>query len=363
MPRTVLHEFQVERLQILNEAGEVDPELEPDLDEAQLLLLYESMVRAREADQRMLKLQRQGRIGTFGPCTGQEAASCGPALALGAKDWFYGSFRELGARMMLGEPFSQYLLLHNGYEEGNHTPTAPRLLPYAVIVASQIPHAVGIAYAIKYRREEESAVVVFFGDGATSEGDFHEALNFAAVWRAPVVFICQNNQWAISLPRAKQTRSATIAQKAIAYGMPGIQVDGNDALATYAATREALQRAYRGEGPTLIEAETYRLMMHTTADDPTKYRSEEDVARWRARDPLVRFRRYLMAKGILDEELEAELEAAAKKAVNEEVARFESLTDFAPDEPFRHVYGTSHPEIERQHAEFLATQALEVGHG
>ena len=228
-------------------------------------------------------------------------------------------------------------------------------------MGAQIPQATGIAYAMKLRGEADSAVVVFFGDGATSEGDFHEGLNFAAVWQAPAVFICQNNQWAISMPRAKQTRSRSIAQKAVAYEMPGIQVDGNDVLAMYAATKEALERAHAGQGPTLIEAVTYRMSVHTTADDPGRYRADAEVAEWQAKDPLIRFRIYLEKKGLWDDKRQAALEESVKSEIAAAVERFEARRDFKPDAPFDHVFGTRHPAIEEQRAAFLAFREKEGG--
>ena len=362
MPLTKIGEFEISYLQILDEQGNVDAQLEPQLETAALVRLYRAMVLAREADQRMLKLQRQGRIGTFGPGTGQEAAVCGPALAMGTKDWMLGAFREPGARLMRGEPLSQALLYYNGFEEGNTFSPEQRTLPIAVIVGSQTLHAVGIAYAMKYRGEKDSAVVTFFGDGASSQGDVHEAMNFAAVWRAPVVFICQNNQWAISMPRSRQTHSRTIAQKAIGYDMPGIQVDGNDALAMYRATKEALDRAHAGDGPTFIEAVTYRLMMHTTADDPKKYRTEQEEKEWWEKDPLKRFKLYLEKKHVLDEKLQAQIDTDVKKYIDDEIKAFESQTEFKPDTLFDHVFGTTHAEIERQRAEFLANLKLGATH-
>ena len=363
MPSRIVGEFSVPYLQILDEEGNADPALDPDLGGEQLTKIYRAMVLAREADQRMLKLQRQGRVGTFGPCTGQEACVVGPAFAMGETDWFLGAFRELGVRLVRGEPLINPYLFHNGYEEGNMQPDGgpKRLLPISIVVGSHTLHAVGIAYAMKYR-SEKSAVVVTFGDGATSQGDFHEALNFASVWQVPVVFICQNNQWAISLPRHKQTRAKTLAQKAIAYEMPGIQVDGNDALAMYKATRDALNRAKAGEGPTLIEAVTYRLLMHTTSDEPKRYRSEEEEKTWWQREPLIRFRRYLNKRGMWSDEKEAALREDVKKEVDLAVKEFESLHDFKPDAPFDHVFGTRHEVIEEQRQEFLATLTKENGH-
>jgi pyruvate dehydrogenase E1 component alpha subunit len=353
MPLEEIGHFSVSYLQVLDEKGNVDKELEPDLGDDDLVRLYRAMFLGRQVDERMLKLQRQGRIGTFGPSLGQEAAHCSPTFAMTAKDWFVGAFREAGARLMRGESISQALHFYNGYEEGNLRPKDGRTLPISIIVASQALHAVGIAYAMKYRGETDSAVVTFFGDGGTSEGDFHEALNFAGVWKAPVVFICQNNQWAISVPRSKQTHSATLAQKAIAYGIPGMQVDGNDALAMYRATKEALDRGHAGEGPTLIEAVTYRLMMHTTADDPTKYRTEEEVEQWRKRDPIPRFQTYLEKKGIWNAERQSGLEAEIKQEIDAAVKEYESQTDFKPDAPFDYVFGTRHEELEEQRQAFL----------
>jgi pyruvate dehydrogenase E1 component alpha subunit len=361
MPLKEIGRFSVSHLQILDETGNVDRKLEPKLDDDTLLRLHRAMTYAREGDQRMLKLQRQGRIGTFGPCTGQEASVCGPAFAMNADDWFVGSFRELGGRLARGESLINTFVFHNGLEEGNvQAPGVTRLLPVSIIVAAQTLHAVGIAYAMKLRGES-AAVVTFLGDGGTSEGDFHEALNFASVWQVPVVFICQNNQWAISVPRGRQTHSRTIAQKAVAYDMPGVQVDGNDVLAMYASVKEALDRARAGGGPTLIEAVTYRLMMHTTADDPTKYREDAEVQTWWQRDPLTRFRKYLEAKGLWNDDRQALLEEEIRKEIDAAVKEFEARKPVRPDAPFDHVFGTRHAVIEQQRAEFLAEVARGEG--
>lgn len=366
MPLKQIEQFEVDALQVLDAQGELDEALDPPLDDDQRIELYRSMVLAREADQRMLKLQRQGRIGTFPLCTGQEAASCAVTLAMDERDWLVLAFRELGAMLMRGIPLEKTLLLYAGYEEGNHTPEAPRTLPVAIPVASQIPHATGLAFAARAQGEQDTAVVAFFGDGATSEGDFHEALNFAGLWKAPVVFVCQNNGWAISLPRHEQTASATIAQKAIAYGIEGLQVDGNDALAMYKATSEALVRARSGGGPTLIEAVTYRLMMHTTADDPTKYRSDEEVQSWWERDPLNRFRRDLERRGLWGGDREEALAREVKAEIDGAVERFESWPAVEPDAPFEHVYGGEVAAVAEQREAFLARRQRQtegVDHG
>jgi len=363
MPLKEVGKYTVSYLQVLDEQGNVDVKLEPKLPREDLIRLYRAMFLARELDQRMLKLQRQGRIGTFGPCTGQEATHCAPTLAMEKNDWFVGAFRELGARLMLGEKLNQTLYFHNGYEEGSIPPsTNHRLLPVSIIVGAQALHAVGLGYAMKYRGEK-AAVVCYMGDGATSQGDFHEAMNFASVWQAPVLFICQNNQWAISLSRKDQTHSATLAQKGIAYDMPCLQVDGNDPLAMFSAAKEALDRARSGGGPTFIEAVTYRLMMHTTADDPTRYRTDAEVQEWWKRDPIPRFKIYLEKKGYWKEEDQKTMEAEVQAEIDAAIKEFETPREYKLDAPFDHVFGTTHPVIEEQRAEFLENLRLEAAHG
>ena len=246
MPRTPIEpQFPTERLSILDSDGLLDAELEPKIAPDDLKRLYRGMVLGRRLDERMLKLQRQGRIGTFAPIKGQEASQIGTVFTLEARDWMVPSFRETAAMLWRGWPIEKILAFYAGRLEGGQPGPEQRDLPVTIPVATQLPHAVGLAYGIQYRGED-SVVMVYFGDGATSEGDFHEAANFAGVWHGPVVFVCQNNQWAISVPLKKQTNSRTIAQKAIAYGFPGIQVDGNDVLAVYAASREAVDRARAG---------------------------------------------------------------------------------------------------------------------
>jgi pyruvate dehydrogenase E1 component alpha subunit len=357
MPRAVLEpRFQVEYLSILDSDGTLDGALEPKLSADDLKSLYRAMVLGRRLDERMMRLQRQGRIGTFAPIKGQEASQLGSAFALRRQDWMVPSFRETAAMVWRGWPIEKLLLFFAGYVEGGSPAPDQRDLPVTIPVATQLPHAVGLAYAAQYRGDD-AVVMVFFGDGATSEGDFHEALNFAGVWGVPVVFVCQNNQWAISVPLKKQTHSRTIAQKALAYGLPGIQVDGNDVLAVYAAAREAVERAREGKGPTLIECVTYRLGMHTTADDPSKYRSEEEVKAWERKDPLTRFRAYLERRNLLDGGLEAEVDEEIGAAVR----RFESAPPPDPLAAFEHVYAELPPHLAAQRAELQARLPAEGG--
>src|SRR5437667_2625744 len=335
MPRTILEpRFHVEYLSILDSDGNLDAALEPKLSPGELRSLLRAMVLARRFDERMVRLQRQGRIGTFAPIKGQEASQLGSVVTLRATDWMVPSFRETAAMIWRGWPIEKILLFFAGYVEGGRPAPDQRDLPITIPVATQLPHAVGLAYAAQYRGDD-AVVIAYFGDGATSEGDFHEALNFAGVWHVPVVFVCQNNQWAISVPLKKQTHSKTIAQKALAYGLPGIQVDGNDVLAVYAASREAVLRAQAGEGPTLIECVTYRLGVHTTADDPTKYRSEAEVREWERKDPLTRFGAYLEKKTLLEPGLDEELDALIARAVTV----FEALPPADPLTMFEHAYG------------------------
>ncbi|MBK7190360.1 MAG: pyruvate dehydrogenase (acetyl-transferring) E1 component subunit alpha [bacterium] len=361
MPRKPVAKFVVDHLQILDEKGQVDAKLDPGLPAERLLEMYRWMRLARELDERMLKLQRQGRLGTFPPNTGHEAVSVPIAMAMGPKDWFVGAFRETGGRLVRGEPLTSPLFYYNGWEEGNILPDpALRITPISVVIGCQIPQAAGLAFAGRYNGEDNAAVC-FIGDGGTSEGDFHEGLNFAAVWKAPVVYIVQNNQWAISIPRSAQTSSRTLAQKALAFDIPCLQVDGNDALAMWVAINEALDHARSGKGPYLIEAVTYRLMMHTTADDPKKYRDEaEEKCAWE-KEPLIRFRAYLAARGIWDDERDAALTAELKEQVDQAVRTFETPTDWAQDTAFDHVYGTDHPHLHEQRAEFLANMRFDGG--
>jgi pyruvate dehydrogenase E1 component alpha subunit len=296
----------------------------------------------------MLRLQRQGRVGTYLQAGGNEATALGSACALRPTDWLVLMWREWPAYLWRGWPLERLILLYAGFTEGTCVPEGHRELPVYVPMGSHVPHAVGIAYSARYRRED-SVTLCYFGDGASSQAATQEALNFAGVYELPLVFVCVNNQWAISMPCARQTRAATLAHKAVAYGFPGVQVDGNDLLAVFVATRDAVARARAGGGPTLIEAVTYRLGPHSTADDPTRYRSEAEVQAWAAREPLVRFRRYLEAEGLLDDRLHGEWDLAAEAEVRDAVTRAEAtMAGASLDDIFEHVYAEPTAELEAQ---------------
>src|SRR5690349_20393635 len=347
MPRTPLESrFAVEYLSVLDAEGNLDSALDPGLPAAELKRLYRAMLLARRLDERMVRLQRQGRIGTFAPIKGQEASQLGSVVALRPSDWMVPSFRETASMLWRGWPIEKLLLFFAGYLEGGQPAPDQRDLPITIPVSTQLPHAVGLAYAAQYRGDD-AVVMVYCGDGATSEGDFHEAMNFAGVWHLPLVFLVQNNQWAISVPLKKQTHSRTIAQKALAYGFPGLQVDGNDVLAVYAASREAVERARAGDGPTLIECVTYRLGVHTTSDDPTKYRSAEEVEAWERKDPLTRFGAYLQQRNLVEPGLDDAIDAEIARAVE----AFEAVGEPDPLVMFDHAYATRSAALEGQRAE------------
>ena len=276
--------------------GETDVGLDPE----QLRELLRLMIRTRRLDRECMALQRQGQLTVYPPFEGQEAAQIGSAFALGPDDWAFPTFRELAAAIVRGVDPVQYLWYHRGtWHGGPYDPRATRFGPICVPVATQICHAVGVAMGLAMDGLEECALA-YFGDGSASEGDFHEGANLAAVYGAPAILFCQNNGWAISVPTRQQT-VGEIWKRAEGYGMPGVRVDGNDVLAVYRVTREAAERARSGGGPTLIEALTYRVGPHTTADDASRYRDEEEVERWRTFDPIERYRTWLVTAGHADE--------------------------------------------------------------
>ncbi|MDY6769394.1 MAG: pyruvate dehydrogenase (acetyl-transferring) E1 component subunit alpha [Candidatus Nanohaloarchaea archaeon] len=350
-----IQEPSVERFQVLDSDGTiVDEDGMPDLSDDELLDLYRYMVLGKRADEKCLKLQRQGRMGTYASARGQEAAQVGSAYALRDEDWMFPSFRELPVWPVRDLPLSMLIQYWQGDERGQQIPAESNDFLAAVPVGTQIPHAAGCAWASK-KRGEDAATLVYFGDGATSEGDFHEGLNFAGVFDLPVVFLCQNNQYAISFPREKQTAADSLAQKAVAYGIDGIQVDGNDVLAMYAATQRALETARDGD-PVLIEAYTYRLEDHTTADDADRYRSEDEVEEWKEKDPIDRFETYLKAEGVLDGERMEEIRQEAEERVDEAVEEAEAVEEPALEDMFAYMYDEMPPRLENELDELRAVE-------
>lgn len=358
MPRVKIPLYDIESLSILAPDGTCDKALLPKLSRETLLQAFEWMLLSRRLDEQALRYQRQGRIGTFAPALGQEAAQIGSALCLTKEDWFIPSFREVGVSLVRGFSIKNYFLYLMGFEDSNVDLKGTHNTAIAIPVASQCTYATGIAWGIKLDRKK-AAAIVYFGDGATSEGDFHEGLNFCGALKLPCVFFCQNNQWAISTSRKQQTASQTLAQKALAYGVSGIQVDGNDFFSVYRATSEALDRARRGEGATFIEAVTYRLSVHTTADDPTVYRRKEEEEEWKKKDPLLRFRLYLQKEGLWNARQEEVIEEKIKEKIKKGYEEAEHFRSANPDPLafFDHVYEKMPPYLQWQKE--LATQKIQ----
>ena len=330
----------------LREDHSVDPSLDPGLSPGDLLFLYASMQRLRALDEKAIALQRSGRIGFYVPSSGQEAAEVGAGFALREGDWIFPSYRDHGMALLRGYPLESLVgqLFGNrsdatrGRQMPNHwCDSSLRVVSVSSPVATQLPHAVGAAYAVKLRGEK-AAVITGFGDGGSSTEPFHAAMNFAGVYGVPVVFFCCNNQYAISVPFSRQTASGSVAVKAVAYGFEGVRVDGNDLLAVHHVVREALEKARAGGGPTLVEAVTYRMGPHSTSDDPTRYRTAEEVERWAKRDPILRFARHLMARGILDEGSAERIAEEAREEVNRVVRECEGAPPVPPESLVEDVY-------------------------
>jgi pyruvate dehydrogenase E1 component alpha subunit len=329
-----------------------------DLPPETLAWLYESMVVTRDLDGEFVNLQRQGELALFASCRGQEAAQIGAAACLRKTDWLFPQYRELGAFLLRGITPAQIGAVWRGAWHGGLGFTDKCVAPIAIPIGTQGLHAVGAAMAAQ-RLGEDSVTLVYLGDGATSEGDAHEALNFAAVYGAPCVFFVTNNQWAISVPVSRQLAAPSIAHRAIGYGMPGVRVDGNDVLASFAVTAEAAQRARDGGGPTLIEAVTYRMGPHTTSDDPTRYRSPQEVEEWAARDPISRYRAYLESIGAWTERLEERVRARSKRLRAELREAVVGAGDVDVAEMFDTVYRDITPDLAAQRDQLLAELARE----
>ncbi len=326
------------------------------LDDARLIEMMRWMKLGRAYDQRAISLQRQGRSGTYGPMVGEEAVMTGSAMALDRKrDWIVPQYREALALAIHGWPLWRHLLYLRGNPIGGYVPEDVNMLPIQISVASQILHGVGLAWGFKLQKKD-SAVLIYFGDGATSEGAFHESANFAGDFKVPAVLLCVNNGWAISTPRAHQTAAETIAQKATAYGFPGVQVDGNDPIAVYETVSRALARARAGEGPTLVEAVTYRLGAHTTADEPSRYVPPEELAEWRARDPIPHFAAVLERRGIWSEAEAARIDHEVEQAIAEASARADAEPHPPADAFFEHVYAQPTPRLAAEREAFRASQ-------
>jgi pyruvate dehydrogenase E1 component alpha subunit len=340
-------------------AGTSDPAREA-LSPERRLEAYRLMVLARAVDERCLSLQRQGRIGFYAPLAGQEAAQVGSAAALESADWIFPAYRELAVALdrgvTLAEIFHQLTGNSKDRNRGRQMPNHFAFRDQHFVSASspigtQISQAVGAAMAVQ-RRNDPVAVITYFGDGATSSNDFHAGMNFAGVFRSPVIFFCQNNEWAISLPRERQTRSATLAEKAEAYGFPGVVVDGNDVDAVYAAVRAARRRAVAGEGPTLIEAQVYRFGPHSTSDDPHRYRNQAEVDAARKNDPILRMKESLLASGQLTEPVDAHVWEQARAEVVAALAEAEGTPPVDPRTVFDDVYAALTPRLEAEREEF-----------
>jgi pyruvate dehydrogenase E1 component alpha subunit len=351
MAERIIESFQVNRIEILDEKGNVDESLMPALSDADIQRIYELLILSRTFDQRALQLQREGRLGTYAPILGQEACQVGSAFALEKSDWIFPSYRESGVYITVGYPLHMLFQYWAGDERGLKIPDTLNILPISIPVGTQVLHAVGAAMAAKYRKDKAVAVT-YFGDGGTSKGDFHEGLNIAGVFKLPVIFICQNNQWAISMPREKQTASKTIAQKAFSYGFEGLQVDGNDIFAVYKATEYALDKAQQGDGPTLIECITYRIFDHTTSDDASRYRPKQEVDAWKARDPIQRLRLYMEKKGLLTAQYQKEIGEKTKSVIDEAVKTMESLEPPDPGQMFSYIYEKPTPRQTKELKDF-----------
>lgn len=349
----IIANFSVDYLQVMDENGAVDKELMPKLSPAEIKALYEYMVLTRVFDDKAIKLQRQGRMGTYASTLGQEAAQIGSAAAIKKSDFIFPAFRETGVYLYNGMPPEMIYSYWIGDERGMQIPKNVNSMSISITVGAHPLHAVGVAMAYQYQKKK-AATITYFGDGATSEGDFHEAMNFAGAFKTPTVFVCQNNQWAISVPVKEQTAAETIAQKAIAYGFEGIRVDGNDVFAVYSAVNKALERARAGKGPTLVECLTYRMGDHTTSDDAKKYRLQKEVDEWKKKDPIDRLKKFMMKNKMFSDKYEKDVLDKATKTVEEAVAKAENIKPIGPGEIFNYMYAELTPELKEQQASAIA---------
>jgi pyruvate dehydrogenase E1 component alpha subunit len=353
-PQFRYHEDPVPPLRMLEPDGTLTESARPPMDDEQVIRALRLMMLSRAFDSKGISLQRQGRFGTFSPVQGQEASVVGSAFALDpTRDWIVPQYRELPALLHHGLPLERFILYFNGHPAGGYIPDGVRLLPIQISLAAQLPQAVGLAWGLQLQKID-GVVLTYLGDGASSEGDFHEACNLAGVVKAPIVFFLQNNGWAISTPRSRQSAARTLAERAPGYGFNGVVVDGNDLLAVYAVTAAALERARTGLGPTLIESQTYRLGAHNTADDPTRYVSQAILDSWSDRDPILRVQRYLAARGCWNGDAESEIREDISRTIDQALEAARAVTPPTPEDLFKHTYA----ELTQRQARQLREYAL-----
>ena len=344
---------------VLDENGDLRPGASAPMSDERALEAVRMMMLGRAFDDKSFSLQRQGRLGTFAPIFGQEASILGPALALDpGRDWVVPQYREAPALFSQGFPLERMALYRLGHQIGACIPADVRILPHQISLAAQIPHGVGLAWGLKLQGKD-GVVAVYFGDGASSEGDFHESCNLAGVTRAPVLFVLQDNGWAISTPRAIQTAGADFAGRAPGYGFPGVAVDGNDLFALYEVAREAVARGRAGAGPTLIESRTYRMAAHTTADDPTRYVDADQLEAWKARDPIERVQKYLAARGRWDDGIAAEMRESCRDEVEAAYDKAFAHPEPDPADLYDYVFAARTPQLERQRGRDLSDKAAQ----
>ena len=343
-------ERAVEPIQLVDESGQLLAGAEPGLDDDEVLEALRWMMLARNFDEKCWNLQRQGKLNTFAPIVGQEGAVAGSAMALDPKrDWIVPQYRELPAQLRHGVKLESIVLYRQGHPDGAIIPPGVKAMPYQISLAAQIPHAVGLAWGMK-AQEQSGVSVAYFGDGASSEGDFHESCNFAGALGLPVIFFLQNNQWAISTSRRQQSAVADLAARAQGYGMPGYSVDGNDLLAVHRVMAQAVENALQGGGPSLIEAHTFRLWAHTTADDPTRYVDPKDIENWSSRDPIQRMQAYLQGKNRWDDNVSAAMQAEVAGLIDEAFAKAAAYPRASQSSVYEHVYASTTPALQRQQA-------------
>ncbi len=344
-------------VQVLDEDGKiVTPELEPELSEEQLRELMKRLVFTRVWDQRAISLNRQGRLGFYAPVSGQEASMVGSEFALEKEDFILPSYRDIPQMVWHGLPMYQAFLYSRGHQHGGQIPENVHVLMPQIIIGAQIVQTAGVALGLK-KNNKKNVAVTYIGDGGTSQGDFYEGINFAGAYQVPAVFIIQNNRYAISVPVEKQTAAETLAQKSVAAGIPGVQVDGMDVLAVYRATREAAEHGRSGKGPVLIESLTYRYGPHTMAgDDPTRYRNDEELSEWEKKDPLVRFRKYLQNKNLWSEQDENDVIEQAKQAVADAIKKADETAKMTVTGLIDSMFETLPPHLEEQRRIYAAKE-------